>query len=134
MPYEVPSNQPQTAYKGGKTILASRHLQYTEEGGTLDAAAIGNRYVELGEPFVRDNTSGRYVPFVAATHVTTGVLNAGFSDPVICNVDFNCNGVNHVIVGELIIRGSVYDKKLPAKVTAAFKAITPNIRYVTRGL
>lgn len=134
MPYEVPSNQPQTAYKGGKTIIASRHMQYTEEGGTLDAALIGNRYVELGEPFVRDNASGRYVPFVDATHTTTGTLNAGFSDPVICNVDFNCDGSNNVIVGELLIRASVYSAKLPAKVTAAFKGITPNIRYVTRGL
>ena len=135
MPYEVPRNQDATAFKGGKTILASViALQYTEEGGTLDAAAIGDRYVELGEPFIRDNASGRYVPFVAATHVTAGAINAGFSDPVICNVDFDCNGSDNVVVGELIVRGSVYDKKLPTKVTAAFKAVTPGIRYVSRGL
>lgn len=134
MPYTNPRNQDQTPFKGGKTILASLHFRYTEEGGTLDAAAIGERYVELGEPFIRSNSTGRYVPFVAATHVTTGVINAGFSDPVICNVDFNCNGVDNVIVGELLISGSVYDKMLPTKTTAAFKAVTPNIRYVTRGL
>lgn len=134
MPYEVPSNQDQTPFVGGKTIIASRHMQYTEEGGTLDAVAIGNRYVELGEPFVFQVSTGRYVPFVAATHVTAGVLNAGFTDPVICNVDFNCNGADHVVVGELLIRASVYAPKLPAKVTAAFKAITPNIRYISRGL
>lgn len=134
MPFEVPHNQPATPYKGGKTILASKHIKYTEEGGTLDAAAIGNRYVELGEPFIRDNTSGRYVPFVAATHTTGGAINAGFSDPVICNVDFNCDGVHNVIVGELLYEATVYSKKLPAKVTAAFKAITPRIRYENRGL
>lgn len=134
MPYEVPRNQDATAFQGGKTILASIHMQYTEEGGTLDATAIGDRYVELGEPFIFNNTTGRYVPFVAATHVTGTAINAGFSDPVICNVDFNCDGVNHVVVGELLIAASVYDAKLPAAVTDAFRAVTPNIRYVRRGL
>jgi hypothetical protein len=37
-----------------------------------------------------------------------------------------------VVVGELIIRGSVYERKLPASVTAAFKTATrPLIRYVS---
>lgn len=134
MPYEVPQNQPQTAFKGGKSILASVHLKYTEEGGTIDAAAVGARYVELGEPFIRNNTTGRYVPFVDATHIAAGAIVAGFSDPVICNVDFTCNGTNHVVVGELMYEASVYSFKLPSKVTAAFKAVTPRIRYVTRGL
>lgn len=134
MPYEVPRNQDPTPFVGGKTILASVHFQYTEEGGTLDAAAIGDRYVELGEPFVFNEATGRYVPFVDATHITTGALTAGFSDPVICNVDFNCNGTDHVVVGELLIAASVYAPKLPAAVTAAFRAVTPNIRYVRRGL
>lgn len=134
MPYEVPRNQDPTPFKGGKTILASVHFRYTEEGGTLDAAAIGDRYVELGEPFVKNTTTGRYVPFVAATHVTGGVLNAGFADPVITNVDFECNGSDNVIVGELLYEASVYAKKLPAKVDNAFKAVTPRIRYISRGL
>lgn len=132
MPYEVPRNQDATAFKGGKTILASIHFKYTEEGGTLDATAIGDRYVELGEPFVRNNTTGRYVPFVAATHVAAGVLAAGFSDPVLCNVDFECNGTDHVVVGELLYEATVYAPKLPAKVDAAFRGITPRIRYMTR--
>lgn len=135
MPYEVPRNQDATEFKGGKTILASIHFLYTEEGGTIDAAAVGDRYVELGEPFVFNETTKKYVPFVSATHVTTGALNAGFSDPVICHVDFNCDGVNDVVVGELIYTGTFYDKKLPAKVTADFKALTqPLIRYNSRGL
>lgn len=134
MPYEVPRDKGQTPFVGGKTILASVHLRYTEEGGTLDAAAIGDRYVELGEPFVRDNATGRYVPFTDAAHITTGALNAGFSDPVICNVDFNCNGTDNVVVGELLYEASVYLPKLPDKVTPAFRAITPRIRYISRGL
>jgi hypothetical protein len=133
MPF-TPFNREQTAFKSGVQILASDDFKYTEEGGTLDAAAIGERYVPCGFPFVRDTASGRYVPFVAATHVTGSALNAGFTDPVICDVDFNCDGVHDIVMGALIWRGSVYPGKLPAEVTAEFKAVTPNIRYVTRGL
>lgn len=134
MPYQVPRNRPQTEFKGGIQILASAHFKYTEEGGQIDAAAVGARYVPCGEPFIRNLTTGRYDPFVAATHVTNGVINAGFADPVICDVDFDCNGVDDVIVGQLIYEGSVYAKKLPAAVTAPFKAVTPRIRYIERGL
>lgn len=132
MPY-VPYNRPQTGFKSGITILASEDFKYTEEGGTLDAAAIGERYVEVGEPFVRNETTGRYVPFVAATHATAGALNAGFTDPVILDVDFNCDGVHNIVVGALLWKASVYNGKLPDKVTAEFKAVTPHIRYITRG-
>lgn len=133
MPYEVPNNQSQTAFKGGIQILASVHFKYTEEGGTLSATAIGNRYVACGEPFVRQTSTGKYVPFVAATHVTGGALNAGFTDPVICDVDFNCDGTNDVVVGQLLYEATVYAAKLPAKVTPEFKAVTPRIRYLNRG-
>lgn len=135
MPWEVPYDQDQTEFKGGLQIRSSIHFRYTEEGGTLDAAAIGARYCPVGLPFVRNDTTGRYDPFVAATHTnaTTGVLNAGFSDPVICDVDFDCDGVHNIVVGALLSHASVYAAKLPPEVTAAFKAITPNIRYTVRG-
>lgn len=133
MPYEVPRQRPQSEFKGGITILASAHFQYTEEGGTLDAALIGERYVPVGEPFVQNTTSRKYEPFVAATHLnaTTGALNTGYADPVICDVDFNCNGTDDVIVGQLLIRGSVYNGKLPDAVTDEFRTLTqPLLRYV----
>lgn len=133
MPY-TPFNRDQTAFKSGKNILASEHFAYTEEGGTLDAVAIGNRYVEVGEPFVRDMATGKYVPFTDAAHLTTGALNTGFADPVVCDIDFDCDGVNDVIVGQLLIKASLYPGKLPASVTDAFKELThPNMRYYPRG-
>lgn len=127
MPY-TPFNREQTEFKGGITILASDDFKYTEEGGTIDAAAVGNRYVPCGFPFIRNLTTGKYVPFTAET---TG---ANFTDPVLCDVDFNCDGVHDTIVGALLWRGSVYPNKLPVEVSAAFKAANPNIRYVSRGL
>lgn len=134
MPY-TPYNQPQSAFRGGKNILASEHFQYTEEGGTINASAVGARYVEVGEPFVRDMSDGLYVPFVDGTHTTEGALNTGFADPVICDVDFNSDGTNNIVVGQLIAIGSVYSGKLPDSVTDAFKALTtPSIRYVVRGV
>lgn len=134
MPYQVPRNRPQSEFKGGIQILASAHFKYTEEGGTLDAAAIGAAYVPCGSPFIRNMTTGRYYPFVEATHVTAGVVNAGFADPVICDVDFDCNGIDDVVVGQLIYEGAVYLHKLPDSVTAAFRTVTPRIRYIERGL
>lgn len=125
MPY-VPYNREQTAFKGGITILASQDFKYTTEGGTLDAAAIGNRKVEVGEPFIQNIATGRYVPYTGQT--------AGFRDPVLCDVDFFCDGVHNVVVGALIWKGEVYGAKLPAAVTDAFKAANPNIRYNYRGL
>lgn len=134
MPY-TPHDREQTAFKSGIQILASQDFDYTLEGGTIDAAALGARYVPVGFPFVQDVATRRYVPFVAATHTTDGVLNAGFRDPVLTNVDFNSDGVHNIIVGELIYRGRVYDKKLPTEVTAAFKAVTQHkIGYEDRGI
>lgn len=132
MPWEIPYDQDQTEYKGGLQIRSSIHFRYTEEGGTLDAASIGARYCPVGLPFVRSAATGRYHPFVAATHVTGGVLNAGFDDPVICDVDFDCDGVHNIVVGALLTHASVYSAKLPPEVTPEFKAITPNIRYTNR--
>lgn len=138
MPYEVPRNKPATAFKGGSQIRSSIHYRYTEEGGTLDAAKIGARYVAVGEPFVRNQKTGRYEPWVDGTHYDAAAANklkAGFEDPVICDVDFDCNGTDNVIVGQLLIEASVYDQKLPTKVTASFRAAThPLIRYTHRGV
>jgi len=120
MPY-VPGNTQETEFKGGKNILASEHFQYTESGGTLDGAVIGNAYLPVGTPLARNTTTGKYEVFSTAT---------GYDDFCIMDVDVQMAGKD-VIVGQLLIRGSVYDRKLPASVTQAFKDLTkPLIRYV----
>lgn len=121
MPY-TPGNFTETAFKSGKNILASEHLQYTESGGTLDGAVIGNTYLPVGTALARNTTTGKYEVFSTTT---------GYDDLCILNIDVQMAGKD-VVVGELIIRGSVYERKLPASVTAAFKTATrPLIRYVS---
>lgn len=121
MPY-TPGNFTETAFKSGKNILASEHFQYTESGGTLDGAKIGNTYLPVGTALARNTTSGKYEVFSTTT---------GFDDLCILNVDVQMAGKD-VVVGELLIRASVYSQKLPASVTQAFKDATkPLIRYVT---
>lgn len=132
MPY-TPYNREQEEFKGGIQILASQDFSYTPEGGTIDAAEVGAVYVPVGTPFVQDVATGRYVPYNDADHTTTGALNAGFRDPVLCNVDFQCDGVHNVVVGELLRKATVYPKKLPASVTATFMTLNPHIFYEYRG-
>lgn len=111
-----------TGFKGGKNILASEHLQFVEAGATLDAAAIGAQYLEVGTAVARNTTTGKYEVFSE----TEGYDNFG-----ILNVDVDVDGTNDEVVGEVIVRGSVYEAKLPASVTTAFKDATkPLIRYV----
>jgi len=121
MPY-TPGNFTETAFKSGKNILASEHFQYTESGGTLDGSVIGNAYLPVGTALARNTTSGKYEVFSTTT---------GYDDLCILNIDVQMAGKD-VVVGELIIRGSVYSQKLPASVTQAFKDATkPLIRYVS---
>lgn len=133
MPY-TPYNRPQSEFRGGKQILASEDFRYTPEGGTIDAAKVGARYVEVGEPFVRDMATGKYVPFTDAAHVEEGALADGFEDPVLCDVDFDSDGVNDIIVGQLLNEAYVYDKKMPEKVTEAFKKLNVHLHFVKRGV
>lgn len=111
-----------TEFRGGKNILASEHLQYLENGATLDAAAFGVGYVELGTPIARNTTSGKFEPFSAV---------AGYDNFSILNIDVDMDGEQDQIAGEVIVRGSVYEQKLPEVVTAEFKAANPMIRYVS---
>lgn len=109
-------------FKGGKNILASEHLQYLEAGATLDAAAFGQGTIEVGTAIARNTTSGKFEPFSVAE---------GYDEFAILNVDAECNGKDDIVVGEVIVRGSVYDAKLPSNVTEEFKELTrPLIRYV----
>ncbi|EAC6949426.1 hypothetical protein ACS35_04765 [Listeria monocytogenes] len=121
MPIYTPKTS-RTDFKGGKNILASEHFTFIEGGATLDAAKIGSGYVPVGQAIAQDATTGKWTKFVAADIAT-------YADFGILNVDWNCNGVNDGIAGEVITRGSVYDAKL-VDVTPEFKEKTTEIRYV----
>lgn len=110
------------AFKGGKNILASEHLQFIEGGATLDATKFATGYHEVGKLIARNTTSGKYEPFSVV---------AGFDNFGILNVDFTNDGTNDLVAGEVIVRGSVYEAKLADDVTAEFKAANPLIRYVS---
>lgn len=114
-------------FKGGKTILASEHLQFIEGGATLDATKFATGIVGVGKAIARNTTSGKFEPY---TETTAGTLEPGFDNFAILNIDFENDGENDLIVGEVIVRGSVYEAKLEDEITDAFKAANPMIRYV----
>lgn len=103
------------AYVSGKNILASEHVQFIEGGATLSGTA---QSLEAGTAICRDTTTGKFGVYADVT----GALPTGKDEFHILNVDVTLDGVNDVIVGEVIIRGSVYDAKLAANCTTAFKA------------
>lgn len=123
----------QTEFRGGKNILASEHLQFVEAGATLDATKFDVGHVEVGKLIARNLTTGKYEPVADVTgdeeSGTTGL--EGFDNFGILNVDWDNDGENDVIAGEVIVRGSVYEEKLADEVSDAFKAANPQIRYVT---
>lgn len=124
MPYSLETGQ--TEFKSGINILASEHVQYMEVGVTLDASIIGEKYLPVGTAIVRNTETGLFEEYKDGEGSS---FPEGYDEPGILNVDVNVKK-NNVIVGEVIVRGSVYDAKLPDNVTDAFKAKTPMIRYV----
>ena len=127
MAYSLHNRNEREDFRGGRNILASEHLQYIEGGATLDAAAFGAGYIELGTLIARNTTTGKFEDVSALD--AAGL--AGFDNFAVLNIDADCDGVNDLIAGEVIIRGSVYDAKLPVSPNADFRARTPMIRYVT---
>lgn len=111
-----------TQLKSGKNILASEHLQFVEAGATLDHTAFPTGYNEVGAQVARNTTTGKFEPFTAVE---------GFDNFGILNEDFTNNYEQDLIAGELVIRGSIYEAKLPEEVSDEFKAANPLIRYVT---
>ena len=123
MPLYTPKAS-ETEFRGGKNILASEHLQFIEAAATLDAEAFGAGYHDVGKLVARNTSTGLYEP-VADAEALDGFDNFG-----ILNVDWECDGENNVVAGEVIVRGSVYEEKLADEVSDAFKAANPLIRYV----
>jgi len=113
-------NTSRDAFKGGKNILASEHFQFVHGGATLDASVIGNKTLPVGTAIMRNTTSGFYEEYADAT----GAIPTGYDSFSILNVDVDVDGTNDVVVGEVLIRGSVYEAKLEDNVTAAFKTET----------
>ena len=111
-----------TQLQGGKNIVASEHLQFVEAGATLDHTKFPKGFNEVGAKVARNVVSGKFEPFTAVE---------GFDDFGILNEDFRNDYEQDLIAGEIIVRGSVYEAKLPEEVSAEFKAANPLIRYVS---
>ncbi|AYV74319.1 head decoration protein [Bacillus sp. PK3-056] len=116
MAYNLQTSQ--TSFKGGKNILASEHFQFVEAGVTLKA---GQGALAVGQAIARETSTGKWVKFADADV-------ANYDDFGILNVDADATTYD-AIVGEVLVRGSVYDAKLVGA-TDAFKAEVPNIRFV----
>lgn len=114
-----------TDFVGGKNILASEHLQYIEGGATLDHTAFPTGYNPVGLLIARNTTTGKFEDVSEVDPEDYG----DYDNFAILNEDFNNEGQD-LIVGEVIVRGSVYEDKLPQAVPAEFKNANPMIRYV----
>lgn len=110
-----------TELSGGKNILASENLQFVEAGATLDHNEFPKGYNEIGAQVAKSDTTGKFEPYTAVE---------GYSDFGVLNEDFNNDYEQDLIAGEVIVRGSVYEDKLPEAVTAEFKQANQMIRYV----
>ncbi len=113
-----------TDFRGGKNILASEHLQYVEGGATLDHSKFDTGYNELGQLIARNTDTGKYEPF------TTGEDVPDYDNHAVLNIDFVNDAEQDLIAGEVIVRGSVYEAKLPQEVPTTFKEANKSIRYV----
>ena len=116
MAYNLQTSQ--TAFKGGKNILASEHVQFVEAGATLKG---GEGNLECGQAIARVAADGKWVKFVAANV-------ANYDDFGILNVNADASA-HDAIVGEVIVRGSVYDAILIGA-DSTFKGKVPMIRFV----
>lgn len=111
-----------TDFVGGKNILASEHLQHIEGGATLDHTKFPTGYNPVGLLIARNLATGKFEPFSTTE---------GFDNFAILNEDFDNSFEQDLVVGEVIVRGSVYEEKLPVEVPAEFKEANPLIRYVS---
>lgn len=111
-------------FVAGKNILASEHFQFVEGGATF--ASVSAQTYPVGTAVARDKATGKWVKFVDADDAV-----GNYDDYGILNIDVEFNGTNDVIVGEVLVRGSVYADKLDASASDAFKAkVANNFRFV----
>lgn len=108
----------QDPFKNGKNILASEHVQFIEGGATI---VSGQGVLDCGTAIARRSADKLWEKYASANV-------ANYDDYGILNVNIDATSAN-VVVGEVIIRGSVYDAKLVG-VDATFKGKVPNIRFV----
>src|SRR5690625_457007 len=107
--------------RGGKNIVASEHLQFVEAGATLDHTKFPEGFIEVGTLVARNTETGKFETFTTTE---------GFDDFGILNEDFRNDYGQDLIAGEVIVRGSVYEEKLPQEVPEEFKEANPLIRYI----
>lgn len=121
MPYNLKITQ--KPFVQGKNILASEHVQFIEGGATIKASEYSytEGLLECGQAIAREKDTGKWVKFN-----DEDIDN--YDDFGILNVDVDASE-HDTVVGEVIIRGSVYDAKVIGA-TDAFKAKVPNIRFV----
>lgn len=113
-----------TDYRGGKNILASEHFQYIEGGATLDGAAFGDGPIPVGTLIARDTATGKFVPF-------TGAGEGTYDNHAVLDADVVIENGEDEIVGQVVVRGSVYADKLPeGSAIDAFAAANPMVRFV----
>ena len=110
-----------TDFQGGKNILASEHLEYVKGGVTLDHTKFPTGHNEVGALIARNLTTGKFEPFSTTE---------GFDSFYVLNEDFDNSYGQDLIAGEAIVRGSVYEEKLPQAVPAEFKEANPLIQYI----
>lgn len=111
-----------TDFLGGKNILASEHRQNIEGGATLDHTKFPTGFNEVGQLVARNLETGKFEPFSTTE---------GFDNFAVLNEDFRNDYEQDLISGEVIVRGSVYEDKLPQEVPTEFKEANPMIRFVT---
>lgn len=123
----------ETEFVGGKNILASEHQENVKGGATLDATKFATGYVELGQLVVRNTTTGKFEPYAdePGELEAPATFPTGYDTPAVLNVDFNNDGKTDVIAGEVMVRCSVYEAKLPVAPTDAFKAAAPLIQFIS---
>lgn len=110
-----------TEFTGGKNILASQHLEFVKGAATLDNTKFEVGYNEVGAQVARNKETGKFEPFTVVE---------GFDTFSIVNIDFYNDSEQDLIAGEVIVRGSVYEQKLPEVVTEEFKNASPLIQYI----
>jgi len=110
-----------TDFASGKNILASEHLQYIEGGATLDHTKFPQGYNEVGQLIARNLATGKFEPFSEVE---------GYDNFAVLDEDFVNDAGQDLIAGQVIVRGSVYEDKLPQEVPAEFKQANPLIRFV----